>query len=101
MQNPGGRRPREHRVRRMGYRKLEEIALKDDPTDTLLTISSTQNGFLQLLDSDDLQPDWVTLILRILHTGLSSDSSPTLSKPTAERYKDLKIHETTHCKLFS
>ena len=76
----------------MGFRKLEELAHKPDPTDVLHTISAAREGFWLLIDSSHpIQIDWIMYILHILHTVCTESSSSTLHMQCLNNVRGSKL----------
>ncbi|XP_061178064.1 NFX1-type zinc finger-containing protein 1-like [Saccostrea echinata] len=70
--NYGHRSGSQSRTRMMGYKRLEELDLEDDPDDVLLQLVTTRNGFEDLLEKE-LQKDWMVLIVAILVKAYKSN----------------------------
>ena len=67
---------REQRVFKLGYKRLEEWSNMKDPDELLLTLGSSRSGFAKCL-KDDLRPDWIDLILKVLSVSVKTETCVT------------------------
>ena len=67
---------REQRVYTLGYKRLEEWSNMKDPDELLITIGSSRSGFAKCL-KDDLRPDWIDLILKVLSVSVKTETCVT------------------------
>ncbi|XP_062594415.1 NFX1-type zinc finger-containing protein 1-like [Saccostrea cucullata] len=86
--NPRGQRSNyghggggQSRTRTMGYKRLEELDLEDDPDDVLLQLVTTRNGFEDLLERK-LQKDWMVLLVSILVKAYKSNKEQSCMELT-------------------
>ena len=71
-QGSASARPR--RTRRLGYKSVEAL-LQEDPTELVFKLTSSQSGFIELLNDTDIRRDLMSLIINLLSTACENSST--------------------------